>query len=385
MAAKRKQPPGQRLPSERLIEGSGHSDRVACLVADLFIQGHSPAKIADVLEKNYGLKMSREAPYRYLTYCTRRGYLRFVPPANTVLADQLRRRFPALLQVDVADTDTSDGVLERAAEMVLDLIRAKASRGKRSVRIGCAGGGSMAVLVRKLSELLSQPQLPLPEEVVFQNLVAGFDLTDPTSNPIRFLAQVHGLKPSGVNVKCQLLEAPALVHPQQRSELLKLLGIENAAAMALKCDIIVTSCGGIDDEHQMLSKYYPRKGRIMDFLKERRCVGDMLWLPLCEDGPFRFEALTEKEQQLVNYRTMSLIELTQLPELIRGGTDVVMAVGPCPGCLLTQPPTKGPILRAILNQVEALVTHLVTNTEIALYVLGETQRLRTLPAGALNH
>ena len=362
-----------------MLESSAETEKIACLVAEYFCLGYPPVQIAEVLRAEHGLDLTREAPYRYLAYCTARRYLRFLPPPNTVLAEQTRRRFPHLLQVDVADAATTSGVMERAAEMALDLIREKARHGKATVRIGCAGGDSMALLVRKLVDKLSQPQAALPREIICQNLVAGFDLEDPTTNPIGFLAPLVGPKASGVEIKCVLFQAPALVHPGQRDALLKLSGNNRAAESVQHCDIIMTSCGGIDDKHQMLQKYYSAPGTSIEFLKSRGCVGDMLWLPLCEDGPLRFELLSKEEKPLVPYRTMSLIELSDLPGLIRNGTDVVLAVGPCSGCLFEPFPTKGPILRAILHQVAPIVTHLVTNTEIANFVLRD-QGQETAPA-----
>lgn len=356
-------------PPGRGADQSWETETIACRVADYFCRGHSAAEISDLLKTEHGIVISREAPYRYLAYCTKRNYLRFSPPAHRALAEQLQKNF-SLIEVDVADSPIQSGVMERAAEMVFRMIRERARR-QKSIRIGCAGGQSMALLMRKVVEHLSQPQQGLPEEIVCQNLVAGFDLEDPRTNPIGYLAPLVGLKPSGVQVKCRLFQAPALVHPEQKASLLELEGNELAAKEAQKCDIIVSSCGGIEDPHQMLQKYYSKFGQAIELLKSRHCVGDMLWLPICADGPLRIESFSDKEKKVLRYVTMSLLELSDLPKLIAQGTNVVLAVAPCRRCPVEESPTKAAVhtkatvLETILRQTPRLVTHLVTETGIA--------------------
>lgn len=382
MPPKKSQPP-LRKPSEkakktsqaqptRLEERGAESERIACLVADYFCRGYTPAEIAASLQEFHQIEINREAPYRYLAYCTQRNYLRFSPPPHRVLADRIGQSFPSLQQVDVVTSPTRSGVMERAAEMAYFLIQAKVRAGKKEIRIGCAGGRSMALLLGNLVDRLSQPGPCLPRVVECQNLVTGFDLRDPAGNPIGFLGPMVGTKPSGVEVKCLLFQAPAMIHPGERSSLLALKEIQEARQAAEECDLILTSCGSIADPHKMLQRYYGL-GNTINVLKAGNCVGDMLWLPVCEDAPFSLESLTEKEIGQSPYRTMSLLELEEISDLIGRGTSVILAVAPCEGCIAgdRDRSTSGDarVVEAILRQRRQLATHLVLETSIAQKLL----------------
>lgn len=360
----------------------------ATLVCKYFCEGIPPAAIPAALQRDYGIEIKREAPYKYLTHAAANKRLRYVAPANELMAERLRTHCPFLRQADVVDCVDADAVMQRAAEVVLDLIQQRAGKGKSTVRIGFAGGRSMALLAEKLNSLLDHTLTGLPQKLICHNLVAGFDLTDPRTNPISFLSPLMDTKPGGMEVQCMIFQAPAIVplevpdaigvhqlrgHVDQRTALLQLPGNKEAVEGIGKCDIIVTSCGPIDDPHQMLLKYYGALSETIKFLRERKCAGDMLWLPICEDGPLRFDRLTDKEREHLGFRTMSLIELYDLPQMIQDGTDVVLAVGPCLHCRKD----KGDIVRVILAQRLPLVTHVAGDVQTIRYVVMPPEK----PAG----
>jgi DNA-binding transcriptional regulator LsrR (DeoR family) len=273
--------PGRPLDSPHEVE------RITGLVCHYFCKGYSPAAIAFMLEREHGIKISREAPYRYLSYATTRNWLRFTPPPQVLLGEQFRSRYPHLQQVDVVDTTMADGIMERAADVVMDLVQAKVRPDKSVVHIGFAGGRSMALLASKLAPRLHEAREPMPAKIICQNLVAGFDIRDPKSNPISFLSLLTGAKANGLQVESILFQAPAIVKLSLRGELLGSAGIKEAAEAAWKADIIVTSCGGFDDPHQQVLPGVPRH----PFLPEvaRLCGGYALAAGLSRRPvPFRY-------------------------------------------------------------------------------------------------
>ena len=124
----------------------------------------------------------------------------------------------------------------------------------------------------------------------------------------------------------------------------------------------MTSATDWSDKHSALRKRMERSDQSMRTLEEERCVGDILWRPIAEHGPI--EAETE-------IRALTLIELSELPMLIRRGTKVLVMLAPCGGRGCNMP--KGRLLRDVLNMKTSLVTHLVVDSRSA----GEMMRLST--------
>lgn len=92
-------------------------------------------------------------------------------------------------------------------------------------------------------------------------------------------------------------------------------------------------------------------------------VGDMLWRPLSATAP----VTTESE-----IRALTAVELDDLPNFINQGKHVLLMMGPCGVCNRH----KGAILKTILSQDLHLVSHLVTDSRTAGYLvnaMGETR------------
>lgn len=308
---------------------------------------------------DYGVKMSREAPYKYLRHAAINKWLQFIPPNENDITRQFREKFFWLKQVEVVHTMVLSDVAYRAAVMVVDLLREyrRSYPDKRTVHIGFTGGFGMRTVAEKLAELFRQPRNDLPKNVVFHALVGGFDVENPVTDPNTFFSyffDVPEIK-SQIDVTFVSLHAPAIVVPGgPMGDLLKLPGIREAHRGIGSLDIILTSAGGIEDEHSMLYRYYNGDARkTLDMLKRDRCVGDMLWMPLGPEGPL--------DTAKYPFRAMTLIELNELPSKIREGTHVLLVCGPCARC--REP--KSEILRTILNLDAHLITHLVTDSRTA--------------------
>lgn len=125
---------------------------------------------------------------------------------------------------------------------------------------------------------------------------------------------------------------------------------------AKKVDVIVTSGTCWADEHSSFRKYMQKSETSFNILNRQNCVGDMLWLPLGTEQPLSLET---------EIRAMTLFELNDLPDFIRRGKKVLLVLNPCFYCNQT----KSSILKAVLNQKEHLITHLVADSRSVRNVL----------------
>ena len=337
----------------QLWRGVEYEETVAA-VCKYFCRGYLPADIADLMQERYGLKMSREAPYKYIQYAAAHNWLQFLGPREDRLSDTMRTHYPWLQQAEVVHTSMMDDVAYRAAVMVVELLRAYRRRHKDIVHIGVTGGYSMRTVAEKLAALLQQPIDGFPKTVVFHTLVASFDVDTPVTDPNAFLTYfVSPAIQHWLDVRFVMLHAPAMIEPKEMPKVLALPGVEMACQQVHKLDLIVTSAAVMNDPHSMLSRYYAEPTPTRDLLKRDGCVGDMLWWPLARHGPLDLSQYP--------YRSLTLIELRELPDYIQRGTQVLLALGPCGQC----GELKTDILEALLHLDDHLLTHLVVDSRTA--------------------
>jgi len=84
-------------------------DRITALVCRYFCDGYGPAAIPPILERMYGVTITREAPYKLLASAAARRWLRLCLLLGRG-AERLQSRFAFLNQVDVVDTAEANGV-----------------------------------------------------------------------------------------------------------------------------------------------------------------------------------------------------------------------------------------------------------------------------------
>lgn len=343
----------QRTGRESLEDmGLDHLERVA-LVCKYFCEGKQPGQIQKILKRDHRITISREAPYRYLAYAASKGWIQFMAPLEHSARQDLMTRYTYLDGVEVVRTAVYEDVADRAARMLLDLLRARTRPPYKSseVHIGFAGGHVMRRVARTFAELLRGSPEGMPDSIVFHALVAGFKVDDPTTAPNSFFTYLSGDPSIRVSTRLVGLSAPSVVETTQLREFRKLDGIGEAATRIKELDIIVSSVGSFSKrcDHSLLLEYMRKSEPSLRALQAAGYIGDMLWLPLSPDGP-----ITARTK----IRAMTLIELSDLPRLIGAGKSVLLVVGPCRRCHEPRPEVLG----AILGHKEQLVTHLVADT-----------------------
>lgn len=364
MAKKRRRVPGARqTPGKRRPRAAprddfrarpgelDHTERIA-LVCKYFCQGHQPGQIQDLLLNNHGIRVAREIPYRYLAYAAKHGWIRFVPPPEHTLADDLKLRYPWIEGAAVVHTAVYDDVALQGAEMLMDLLRIRGRVASKSeLHVGFAGGHVMRRVAERFAGLLRQPAEGLPKTLVFHSLVAGFDVEVPSTAPNAFFTYFVNDPAMQVETRFVGLHASPLVKTKDFPALLESPGIEEAVKKKAALDVIVTSVGSLSTScnHSMLLKYLQKSKPSLELLREQGYRGDMLWRPIGLGGPIT----TETE-----IRAMTLMELDDLATFIGDGKAVLLVVGPCRVC--NEPRTE--ILETILGFTEHLITHVVADS-----------------------
>ncbi len=336
-------------------------DELVAAVCKYFCRGRTVAEIRKSIKEKLGISLNREEPYRLLSFAAQRGWLSFKAPLAYEVADQIAEKYRWLREVKVVRTGVSDDISFRVAEMLLqhvcNLSQVRPSRAE--VHIGFAGGRSLRKTARVFSEMLREPRENLPKVIVFHAIVAGFNVTDPLTDPNGFFNYFAGESALQVQTSFMGLPAPGIVRSAELDKLRNISYMRESFDCVRDIDIVVTSAGGHwqlghSSFCSMLRKASPRT---VEQLNSAGCIGDMMWRPLGKDGPL--EGNTEM-------RTVTLMELGDLPELTRRGKSVLLLLGPCGNC----GGPKGDVLGAVLAK-RNLITHLVVDSRSARELLGK--------------
>ncbi|HZT32168.1 MAG TPA: hypothetical protein VFA33_19935 [Bryobacteraceae bacterium] len=327
-------------------------DEILAAVCNYFCAGSPVAQILQQVEEKLHVRLSREEPYRLLALAASRGWLQFDAPLAINLEDTIRKRCPWLETATVVRTGVSEDISYHVARMLLEMVQALCRRrGQPSdVHIGFAGGRSLRKTARWFAEMLREPAENLPRRIVFHAMVAGVNFKDPTTEPNAFFTYFAGEPPLQVQTSFVGLHAPGIINTSRIEELRSIDSVREAYEGVKQLDIVVTAAGGHWQEgHSGLYAMYQASPRSLEQLTRAGCVGDMMWRPLGPAGPL--EIKTE-------IRTLTLMEISELPGFIRQGRQVLLLLGPCGQC----GGPKSEVLRAILSHQPPLITHLVADS-----------------------
>lgn len=308
----------QNLQFEEFGEEPRNAARLhrVSLTCHYFEQGFPPAKIKETLERDHGIKVSRETPYNDLLHAAKLGYLEYKRPVAQKAQERLRKAIGKHcghlddLVLSVIHTESAEDVgaasavvLRNLVEKIAlnhailriglaDLIRKHDSQkfqrddGWIPVHIGFAGGRTLESLADRLGglllrdldqidaeiqnrvvELCGKKKLSPPTDffrnfrlqLVLHNVGSGFDYQDPSSHPVALLyAMVAGTRlAEGGRTVFRCFSASTYVPEDADNEGVEDTGLAKQAAKdASKLDILVGSAGSIEDEESILRRFY---------------------------------------------------------------------------------------------------------------------------------
>ena len=340
---------------------NGYDEReLLSLITHFLCAGHPPAEIRKLLTERYRIELRREEPWDLVRKAAKHGWFHLWPPLDDVLGNRIADRYG--LGVDVARTASAADVFRRGADKLLRSVkRLHRWEKKEEVHIGFAGGGALKETARFLAELLLRDEGPLPRQIAFHALVAGFDAKNPSTDPNAFFSYFD-VETMPVETKFVGLPAPALLTERELEILGEVKLIKDALEMKNRLDIIVTSAGGHwKKRHSGLSQAYKEYASniadedLDEILAEVRA--DIMWQPIGEHGPVDVGG--------IDRRAFTLMRLTELGDFIARGKKVLLLFGPCGGCGL--PKTEA--LKAILDCEARMVTDLIVDTRTAKELL----------------
>jgi DNA-binding transcriptional regulator LsrR (DeoR family) len=318
-------------------------------------QGMKPAEIKKVLEAEHGVLISREEVYRLIRIAASKGWIQFHPEPRYGLERGLKQRAPWLQEVSVVPTAVYEGVSQRGAQMLLEMLQ-QHYRGVDVVHIGFSGGTALRAMAQRFAELLRLPALHLPKRICFHALVTGFDVEEPTTDPNGFFTYFVKDASMEVDTSFVALHSQAIADDESQNKLRRLSGIEESYARARDIDVIVTSTTSWQDSHSVLRHHMELAGDSAERLQNAGCIGDLLWQPIGSQGPLRVKT---------RLRAMTILQLDDVADRVEEGRQVLLVAGPCARC--HRP--KSDVVNAILQQERKLVTHLVVDSPCARAML----------------
>jgi DNA-binding transcriptional regulator LsrR (DeoR family) len=323
-----------------------------------FCEGQSGTKVREEVERKLGRKLSREEPYKILSFAGIKGWLEFVPPLEHKRADEIRWNHPLLESVEVVNTKDPADVAARAARTLLQLVRQRA-HGREIVHVGLAGGWTVLLVVQSFAKLLSLPMSDLPRAICFHAMVTGLQANHPETDPNTFFNFLSSLP---LETSFIALHGPALPTAEMIEQLRAAhVPTQRAFEREEEIDIIVTSGSSWKDGDSQLRNLmldYKLEEEVAK-LEKRGCVGDVLWQPIDRDGPIPSEEL--------EVGVMTLTQLSNLPQEIEEGKKVLLVLGPCGLCRSP----RGDLLQALLGFEKRYLTHLVTDVRTAAFESAE--------------
>lgn len=338
-------------------------EEVAAVVCKYFCRGFLPKEIREQVEKAMRIKLTREDCYRLLSFAASRGWIRFHASLDHDLMETMGERYSFLSTATVVRTGVSDDVSFHLATDLMKEVRTlvRSENRKSELHLGFAGGSALRKAARHFAEMLREPHEDLPRRIVFHAMVAGFNFRETPADPNSFFGYFAGEPALQVETSFVGLHAPGLAPTNKIPMLRSLDYIREAYERAREIDIVVTSAGGHWQQgHSLLYEMYKRGSpQSLAQLTKLKCLGDMMWRPFGPEGPL--EVATE-------VRAMTLLELSELPGMVRNRKRVFLLLGPCGSC--GGPKTE--VLRAVLHHTPQLITHLVADSRSVRDLMGGT-------------
>lgn len=318
--------------------------------------------------------LTRENFFDYIGEGLKSGIIEFNPPEDMVFPPKIREMFDIQDRSDgsiisVVDSTIFDSkaflpgahVTSLAATLVLKLIKELAKMKNsgtvkdKAVTLGFGPGRTTLSFCRFLSKKLQHETEPLKLKLVA--LSGGCLGTESQLAPTSFF----NLFPEWV--ESVGLFAETLIECQRfskmRSDFESHPGLE-AFAERERIDIIVTSVGDIDDDHDLLASFYKAaKNEPQELKTKSGYVGSVLYRPYSASGP-----IEETGDQL---RAVSLFELKELVQRVktdRNKYHVVLAHS-CPSCSKPRRSRAVALHPLLANKNLRLWTHLIMDIATA--------------------
>lgn len=331
-------------------------------VCELFFkEDKKVSEIAVRINQEFGCHLKRESIYPLLAQGREHGFVRLVPPLDEQMPALLAERFHhdpnSVKVVDLCGTSAADTVAMQTAEVVLSLVKRVLCAGRKSVALGLGPGRATLEVCRDMANLMrADPELP-NGCLRLHAITGGGPAKHPEFAPISFF----NLFPTRFVAECNGLFSETLVTVQEFKRLIKRADISQAFEQRKEIDVVVTSRGAVDDEHDLYTTLLNAEKVTLGNLKAKRWLGNVQYRPYTAEGP-----AVEGPNDL---RAVTLFELSDFVEMAqRRDKHVVLIARSCSKCHNPQ----AEALRPLLTVPELKVwSHLVMDVAVAQAILNE--------------
>jgi DNA-binding transcriptional regulator LsrR (DeoR family) len=296
------------------------------VIWERYVAGTESVKeISGWAKRTHGIEIGREAVHRTVRDARKRGFVRFRPPRNLAIQQQLAERFGkdpgSIVVLDSKHEYAREHVPGRAAELTASLIQ-DVGRVKERVDVALGGGETIRKTVDELAlELGAAVGLPA---LRFHAASVGFDVFNPQTAPVSFFGMLGNLPTSTSYVA---LIAQAVVPTEDYEKVRRLPGLVEAFEAARDVDLVVTSIASAKHKHGTLRQFAAtggRQGFKTDALEAAGWEGDVLYGPFSGEGPIEVDS---------GVQAVSLFNLQGLWELAQQKDKyVIVVVTPCQRC-----------------------------------------------------
>ncbi|MGD0519196.1 MAG: hypothetical protein ABSA26_16795, partial [Thermoguttaceae bacterium] len=265
------------------------SNRVAIfMAAKYFFDGMSAKDIAKKINQELKLPkpLSRESIYPMLAEARRLKYIRLVPPLEEEMPKQIAQRFNCneehITVVRTPAKHLNEFVAYKAAEIALDLIRATAAATKKKeIGLGLGPGRATLDFCQHLGQLL-QSETNVPK-LNLHAISAGC----PARYPEYASSSFFNLFPRNIVENRIGLFAETVVRCRDFEKIKTCYGVTEAFEAKKEIDLIITSMGDFNDEHDLLSTFLVQSGAPLKTLRDQGWIGSVQYRPYSKDGPIQ--------------------------------------------------------------------------------------------------
>jgi len=308
-------------------------------ITELFLQRDPKHRTVDsVVEqvnREFSLELTRESIYPLLNRARQLDYLKLEAPLEEKLAREIEGKFdlgPRKVVVVDCPKEANEHVSAAAAREAMRLAREVRLATGKPVGIGLGPGRASLDFSRYFSdEIRTDASVP---ELNLVAISAGAPAEWPQYSSISFF----NLFPAN-RVKEKIgLFAATLVHNKDYEEIKKFPGVMEAFAAKKRIDIVVTSMGDMNDEHDLFRTFLSQRPEKLTWLEKKGCIGNVQYRPYSAKGP-----ILEDSGDVL--RAVNLFELAELAALSMQKNKHVILIGrQCGVCGLTRARSLRPIL-----------------------------------------
>lgn len=323
-------------------------DELTFAIADLFFR--EKKKLSDIAKT---LGITREAIYPAIQQLRDLNAIHYLPPLKQTTAEQLIKQYQlhqdALTVVDVNDDQHGEHFAAVVADFALRAIKQVGQSRREPVGLGLGPGRGTLEVARHLGKLMRSD--PETQQLRLVTISSACPATCPEYASVAFL----NLFPSSAVAERIGLFAEPIIAANTFKRLATRPGVREAFEAKPKIDVVITSMGNAEDEHDLLTTLMKQAGEDVRALNRHHWVGNVMYRPYNDSGPIH--------EQGSEQRAVTLFELEDFVQMSHTrDKHVILLARTCGMCGKTKARSLRPLLA---NDKLRVWSHIVMDVKTA--------------------